>query len=39
MKRRIILAGGSGFLGKALAGTFVAHGDEVIVLARKREEQ
>ncbi len=39
MKRRIILAGGSGFLGKALAGTFVAHGDEVIVLARKPRER
>ncbi|HWD93522.1 MAG TPA: TIGR01777 family oxidoreductase [Verrucomicrobiae bacterium] len=34
MKRRIILAGGSGFLGNALAGKFVARGDEVIVLTR-----
>jgi uncharacterized protein len=35
MKRRIVLAGGSGFLGKALAEKFVARGDEVVVLARK----
>jgi uncharacterized protein (TIGR01777 family) len=34
MKRRIILAGGSGFLGRALAEKFVAHGDEVFVLTR-----
>lgn len=34
MKQRIILAGGSGFLGTSLARTFIAHGDEVIVLAR-----
>jgi uncharacterized protein (TIGR01777 family) len=34
MKRRIILAGGSGFLGNALAKKFVARGDEVIVLTR-----
>lgn len=34
MKRRIILAGGSGFLGKALVETFVADGDEVIVITR-----
>src|ERR1700722_7236566 len=34
MKQRIILAGGSGFLGKALAEKFVARGDEVIVLTR-----
>ena len=34
MKRRIILAGGSGFLGKALAEKFTARGDEVIVLTR-----
>jgi uncharacterized protein (TIGR01777 family) len=34
MKRRIILAGGSGFLGNALARTFVARGDEVVVLTR-----
>ena len=32
MKRRIILAGGSGFLGAALARTFLASGDEVVVL-------
>lgn len=34
MKRRIILAGGSGFLGDALAKTFLARGNEVIVLTR-----
>jgi uncharacterized protein (TIGR01777 family) len=34
MKQRIILAGGSGFLGKALVRTFIARGDEVIVLTR-----
>ena len=34
MKRRVILAGGSGFLGKALAQKFIALGCEVIVLTR-----
>jgi uncharacterized protein len=34
MKRKIILAGGSGFLGNALARTFAAAGDEAIVLTR-----
>ncbi len=34
MKRKIIIAGGSGFLGTALARTFVARGDEVFVLTR-----
>jgi uncharacterized protein (TIGR01777 family) len=34
MKRKIILAGGSGFLGTALAHTFTAADDEVIVLTR-----
>jgi uncharacterized protein len=34
MKRRIILAGGSGFLGKMLAQKFVTLGCEVIVLTR-----
>ena len=34
MKRRIIIAGGSGFLGTALARTFVTRGDEVFVLTR-----
>lgn len=34
MKRRIILAGGRGFLGTALAQRFVSRGDEVIVLTR-----
>lgn len=39
MKRRIILAGGSGFLGTALARKFTSHGDEVIVLTRSPEER
>src|SRR5262249_37361991 len=34
MKRRIILAGGSGFLGTALTRSFLTAGDEVIVLTR-----
>ena len=34
MKRKIILAGGSGFLGTALAQRFAARGDEVTVLTR-----
>src|ERR1043166_2482751 len=37
MKQRIILAGGGGFLGTALAKRFVARGDEVIVLTRAPE--
>ncbi|HEU6448739.1 MAG TPA: TIGR01777 family oxidoreductase [Verrucomicrobiae bacterium] len=35
MKRRIILAGGSGFLGNALAGKFIASGHEVFILTRR----
>jgi len=31
---KIILAGGSGFIGKALAKRFLAQGDEVVVLSR-----
>src|SRR5690349_21383604 len=34
MKRKIILAGGSGFLGGALAAHFAKAGDEVVVLTR-----
>ena len=34
-QRRIILAGGSGFLGNALAKHFLTCGDEVIVLTRR----
>ena len=34
MKQRIILAGGSGFLGNALAKRFLASGCEVVILAR-----
>jgi uncharacterized protein (TIGR01777 family) len=32
---KIILAGGSGFIGKILAGHFTGKGDEVVVLTRK----
>lgn len=39
MKRRIILAGGSGFLGNALARTFISRGDEVIILTRSPGER
>jgi uncharacterized protein len=38
MKRRIILAGGSGFLGTALARKFRANGDEIIVLTRSARQ-
>lgn len=34
MSRRIVIAGGSGFLGNGLAGQFRERGDEVIVLTR-----
>jgi uncharacterized protein len=34
MKRKIILAGGSGFLGSALVRRFAARGDEVVLLTR-----
>lgn len=39
MKRKIILAGGSGFLGTALARTFSAVGNEVIVFTRAPRER
>jgi uncharacterized protein len=39
MKRRIILAGGTGFLGKALAQKFIALDCEVIVLTRSPRER
>lgn len=39
MKRRIILAGGSGFLGTALAQKFTSRGDDVIVLTRSPQER
>jgi len=38
-KKRVVLAGGSGFLGKALAERLVARGDEVIVLTRSPRER
>jgi uncharacterized protein len=39
MKRKIILAGGSGFLGAALARKFAGLGDEVIVLTRSPKKR
>ena len=39
MKRKIILAGGSGFLGTALARQFAGFGDEVIVLTRATKQR
>ena len=39
MKRRIILAGGSGFLGTALARKFTSRGDDVVVLTRSPQER
>jgi len=39
MRRRIILAGGSGFLGTALARKFTSRGDDIIVLTRSPEER
>jgi len=39
MKRKIILAGGSGFLGAALARKFARSGDEVIVLTRSPKKR
>lgn len=35
MAQRVVLAGGSGFIGRALAKRFAAQGDEVIVLSRQ----
>ena len=39
MKRRIILAGGSGFLGTGLSKKFVERGNEVVLLARAPRER
>lgn len=39
MKRKIIIAGGSGFLGTALARAFIARGDEVFVLTRSPQNR
>jgi len=36
---KIILAGGSGFIGKALAGRFTAQGDKVVILSRRKFEE
>ncbi|HDQ00098.1 MAG TPA: TIGR01777 family protein [bacterium] len=38
MANRIILAGGSGFIGRALADRLVSRGDEVIVLSRNPQQ-
>lgn len=35
MKRRLVIAGGNGFLGGLLANHFTASGDEVVVLTRR----
>ena len=37
MKPRVVLAGGSGFLGRALAEALLAKGCEVVVLSRGQE--
>lgn len=37
--KRIVIAGGSGFIGRALAGEFVARGREVVVLTRSPRER
>jgi uncharacterized protein (TIGR01777 family) len=34
MARRVVIAGGSGFLGTSLAGALCAKGDEVVILSR-----
>ncbi len=39
MKRKIIIAGGSGFLGTALARRFAARGDDVFVLTRSPQQR
>src|SRR5437870_4457919 len=39
MKAKIILAGGSGFLGRLLAGHFARGGSEVVILTRKPQPQ
>src|SRR5947207_464103 len=33
-RRRIIIAGGSGFVGQAIAGALAARGDDVVILTR-----
>jgi hypothetical protein len=38
-KKRIVLAGGSGFLGQALAGELLQHNYEVVVLTRQLRER
>jgi uncharacterized protein len=38
-KKRIVLAGGSGFLGRALAGELLRHQYEVVVLTRELRER
>ena len=36
MQRRLIVAGGSGFLGRALARHFAAHGWDVVIVSRSQ---
>jgi uncharacterized protein len=38
-RRRIVIAGGSGFIGRALAGEFLARGREVVILTRNPRER
>ena len=38
MSRRVVIPGGSGFLGRALSQQLVARGDDVVVLTRGRNE-
>ncbi len=35
---RIIIAGGSGLIGRALTSLLIADGDEVVILSRKPEQ-
>jgi nucleoside-diphosphate-sugar epimerase len=39
MKQKIVLAGGSGFIGRALAPLLLANGYEVVVLTRSPSHQ
>ncbi len=39
MKKRIVIAGGSGFIGKAISNHFLANDYEVVVLTRDKSQQ